>query len=567
MVLVLATMVCTSCAIKVRPGGGPQDSTTATIIKTYPVSGTRSMQNDEVVFFFDDYVDRSINSAISIQPRTRINTSYAGDEITVSFLEPLSPNTTYSVTVGTNWKDLSGNSPKEAYTLLFSTGSIIDTGFISGTISNPNWGAMSGGNSGSNSGGNSGGNAKGLVVLCYSHADTLQQSFTSKTEAAYVMPIGSSGAFSVMGLPDGLYRIVGVIDENNNSLVDAGEQYATATKDVLVQNGTSENVNLIFGAAPDISAPQLVQARSLSSTRHFITFSEPIVVKNVSAAVTIADSAGNAVNSKWWWVSRSQPERLVVITEELNSSSSYTISVLRTALTDTAGNTNLNEDFTSTFRVHAASDTTTISIGKISPRDSTKNVSILSTFSIPFSDAVDTSATRVQASLTSAKGNATVATRWLNAQELLCEPQSPLASSTWYNLKMSLTGLRSATGYVVGDTTIEASILTADRIDSGTIHGSFADSADFGAPYLLQFITRDGKVETSLKVENNTLFAVPAIVSGDYRVRVVRDVNQNGKYDHGTISPFTYSEKWYTFPLNLTVKKRWTVDDVRLVIH
>ncbi len=533
--------------MKVRPNGGPPDTIPAKVIQTIPASGTTNVTEDGVTFTFDDYVDRSIRSSISIQPRTRISTSYAGDEITVSFTEPLSPNTTYSITIGTDWRDLRGNQPLEAYGMIFSTGSAIDTGTISGTVQ----GML----------------LKDVVVLCYSHADTLPADFSpSKTEAAYVVPLGSSGAFTVRGLPDGTYRIIAAKDENKNYLVDASEAFGTATGDIQVVGGISAPQNLMLGNPIDVTSPQLVVARSLSSVRHYASFSEPLVVLP-DGHIEVVDSSGHALNVKRWWVSKQQPERLVFITDPATPTTTYTVSISNNAVTDTSGNISLSANYASSMRTGTQTDTTGVSLLKTSIGDSAKDVSITQPLVVAFSDGINTATARVSATVQTLTKTMSLTVNWLNALEFECVPPSPLTPSAWYEFAVQISNVTSVAGKEMPDTIIRLSFQTTDRVDSGSVSGRFVDSAGFGGPYLLQFVSKQGMIEHSMTVTNNSSFNIPAIISGDYTVRVIQDINLNGRFDHGNISPFRRSEKWFLFPVNLTIKKRWALEDVVLSIR
>lgn len=214
--------------MKVAPSGGPRDTTPAEVVGTEPVNGTRNVTSPTVTFRFSDYVDRGIRNAIVVQPKVRFASSYSGNEIDITFEEELQPNTTYTVTLGTDWRDLRGNSPTRAASVTFSTGPDIDTGAIEGTIT--------------------GSDLKNVRVLAYRGADTLTEAFNPASAFAdYSMPVGSSGAFTIGGLRDGLYRVIAVQDNNGNDLLDANEAYAMAPFDVEVLKGASAPLALLMG--------------------------------------------------------------------------------------------------------------------------------------------------------------------------------------------------------------------------------------------------------------------------------------------------------------------------------
>jgi uncharacterized protein (DUF2141 family) len=226
--LLFTSMLLSSCAMKVAPTGGPQDRTPAMVTEIEPPSGTRNMTEDRITFSFDDYVDRSVRNAFVIQPTTRFSTSYAGNEVDVVFEEPLRPNTTYVVTLGTDYRDVRGNTPSEAVAMVFSTGPDLDSGRITGTVTAPS--------------------TKGLEVFLYASADALPASFDPRTaKPDYRLPIGASGSFQVGGLKDGIYRVIIVRDENKNTTLDANEDFVFAPEDVGVISGAAYPLSLLLG--------------------------------------------------------------------------------------------------------------------------------------------------------------------------------------------------------------------------------------------------------------------------------------------------------------------------------
>ena len=228
VVVLFTSVLLSSCAMKVAPTGGPQDRTPAIVTEIEPPSGTRNMTEDRVTFSFDDYIDRSVRNAFVIQPTTRFSTSYAGNEVDVIFEEPLRPNTTYVITLGTDYRDVRGNTPSEAVAMVFSTGPDLDSGKVTGTVTAPS--------------------TKGLEVFLYSSADALPDSFDPRSaKPDYRLPIGATGSFRVGGLKDGIYRVIIIRDENKNTTLDANEDFVFAPEDVSVISGAAYPLSLLLG--------------------------------------------------------------------------------------------------------------------------------------------------------------------------------------------------------------------------------------------------------------------------------------------------------------------------------
>ena len=364
LLIAVSCMILTACAMKVAPSGGPPDTTPASVTRTEPISGTINFTDETVTLYFDDYVDRSIRNSITIQPNTRFNTSYAGNSIDITFAEPLKENTTYSITIGTDWRDLNGNSPSEATSIIFSTGPDIDTGSISGIVR--------------------GGQLTNVEVFIYPGADTLDANFNpAQTFPAYHMPVGTSGSFKVGGLGDGTYRVIAVQEQNANGLLDANERYAMASRDVVIAESKPVAVKLLLGPS-------------------------------------LAD---------------------------------------------------MMKDTVSTPKIDSI--------------------------------AADSLAT---------------------------------------------------------DTTQK------ERVDPGSISGTFLDTIQVKGPYLVRFIDRTGAVAKVVRVQSGESWNVPEIPPGTYIVDVVIDVDTNDRYDHGRSTPFAFAESWYPLDITVNVRQRWTTEGIRILL-
>lgn len=231
------------------PTGGPADTTPALVESITPPSGTRNLLEPHFTVEFDDYIDRGIRNDITVAPLTRLNSSYSGDAISIWFDEPPLPNTTYAITIGTNWKDLRGNSAPDATTIVFSTGPDLDSGRITGTVSATTK------------------NFQNVTVLAYPHADTLSADFNPrKTIAPYQVPVGTQGTFTIGGLKDGVYRLVAVRDANRNQLPDHDEEYGIAQADVEVVKGASASNNLLITPPTDTTLSQTQSDTTKSDT-------------------------------------------------------------------------------------------------------------------------------------------------------------------------------------------------------------------------------------------------------------------------------------------------------------
>lgn len=549
LVIIIMMVALSGCAMKVAPTGGPRDETPAEVMRVDPPSGTASFQGKRVTFVFDDYVDRSIRNAITILPSARFSTSYAGDEITVEFAEPLAPNTTYTITLGTEWTDIRGNRPLSAFTTVIATGPLIDTGAISGAVA-----ASS---------------LTNVVVFCYPRADTFGSAFTPwKTPPRYLLPTGKSGAFSIKGLADGLYRVIAVRDDNRNGLLDPREDFGVAPFDVRVDSGRAPLVNLVIGPFIDTDRPMLTRVRSLNARLLDVQFTESVEpVRSWQDALTIESTTQGLIRCSSVWSDPQQRERFFVrLTQPLDTGQT-TITLQPNTLRDSAGNISADTALRRSFRGSAAVDTTTLRILRVDPSDSARGVNREQPISVFFSDAVDTMNAQIAIEHRSLNGAAQVRTRWASPIQFVIEPQEQRQLNAWYTTTMQLIDVRSTLGRAIADSTREHHLLTIERpADPGTVTGVVIPSAAMMGvrPLVVRLLGAKGVVVATFQPNPDGTFTLDAVPPGEYTFDVFGDTNRNGRHEYGSIQPFSFGEPWWPLSTKITVRPRWTLDNVRI---
>lgn len=537
------------CAMKVAPTGGPRDTTPAEVVSVEPPSGTTSFAGRSVTFAFDDYVDRSIRNAITILPAVRFSVSYSGDEISVDFKEPLAANTTYTITLGTEWSDVRGNKPMSAFTTVFSTGPAVDTGQIMGLVS-----AAS---------------LTGVSVFCYPYEPGFDTAFTPwNARPRYLLPTGQSGRFAIKGLAHGRYRLLAVRDENRNGLIDAREDFAVAPSDITVDTSVAASVNLRMGPFIDLDSPELSRVRSATSYLLITQYTEQAYpVRTWEDALEVRTADGRLIPVGAVWNDPTQRDRYFVRLGQPLDTSQTTLTLKGGALRDSAGNRSADTSVRMTFRGSALPDTATLRIVRVEPRDSTRGAQRLQPLRIAFSDAVDTNTAQISIEHRSPQGAVQVRTRWSSPVELIIEPQDARQLSTWYTTSLTFTDVRSVIGRALADTAMRHAMLMQDRpSDPGSMTGTFQPSPEMASakPLLLRVIAADGTIAATFQPESDGTFRLDAIAPGEYTVDVFGDRNRNGRFEHGSVRPFSFGEPWWQLPTRISIRPRWTLENVRI---
>ena len=130
-----------NCAKKASPTGGPKDTIPPVLISASPKLNTTFFDKEEVKFVFNEYVQLDdIDKQLIISPPLKIGgyklhpTMSASKKITLSILDTLLENTTYTFNFGEGIKDYNEGNKMSFFSYTISTGAEIDSLNLKGLI-------------------------------------------------------------------------------------------------------------------------------------------------------------------------------------------------------------------------------------------------------------------------------------------------------------------------------------------------------------------------------------------------------------------------------------------------
>ena len=223
-----------SCAgTKGSPSGGPRDTIAPVVLALKPDSNAINfpLQDGEIQITFNEYVvvkDANKNILLSPPQKKSVKTRIRNKSIIVSFQEPLDSNRTYNLNFGNAIVDNNEGNPLYSYTYTFTTGTIIDSMMLSGTVVDaislfP---------------------VEGATVALYENAkdSTIMQKLPDA-----VARTDKWGYFTVRNIKPVPYRVYAFTDGNTNNMYDKGSETIafvgeTITPVKVMQNGLPELV-------------------------------------------------------------------------------------------------------------------------------------------------------------------------------------------------------------------------------------------------------------------------------------------------------------------------------------
>lgn len=198
--LAAVAMLAVACANIGRPDGGPFDEQPPVMLKSNPMQGATGVSRKKVTIDFDEYIkieNASEKIVVSPPQQRQPEIEAIGKHIDINFQDTLIDSTTYTIDFSDAIVDNNEGNPLENFVFTFSTGDVIDTMEVSGTVVNAqNLEPV-----------------KGFLVGL--HSDLSDTAFTTK-KMERIGRTDSRGHFRIKGVKPGTYRIYALNDNDQN---------------------------------------------------------------------------------------------------------------------------------------------------------------------------------------------------------------------------------------------------------------------------------------------------------------------------------------------------------------
>jgi len=324
-------LVIAGCARPTSPTGGPPDKTPPEIVKTVPASGTTQFKKRVIEFHFSEYVERSTFSrSLSLAPNLGINYKLDWGRKSVKVILDKKPpdSTTFILSVGTNLSDMHGNKIGNPTKVALSTGPEIDDGKIVGQVLKAETGESE----------------PGMKVLLYKTPIDLSE------QAEYTTETDTGGYVAFPHLGPGTYKAFWLNDRNRNRKWESDQERAQPfpTEFVTLSADQSDSLGTLYVQSPDTSRPKLMGVGLFTRHRLRLRFSESVQLDSLRE-IRLLDSTMNEYGQVFPLYQPS--DELYVIfahsVQPLNPQDTYHVRM--EGLTDPAGNALMpieNQSFT-----------------------------------------------------------------------------------------------------------------------------------------------------------------------------------------------------------------------------
>ncbi|MCX6170594.1 MAG: Ig-like domain-containing protein [Ignavibacteriales bacterium] len=543
-----ALVIFSKCANQLPPGGGDVDKTPPTIIDLHPANGTTNYHENYFELTFSEYVDkRSIQDAIFISPSLKYPLEYdwSGRSLTINFQDTLKQNTTYTITIGTDVRDLNNNNKMaEPLTFAFSTGDKIHTGKISGRIYDPN--------------------SDGIMIFAYKNDGEAIN--PGKQSPDYVSQVGRNGKYSLSGIADGAYTIFAIRDKLKDLKYKKNEdEYGVQFKtvDLKDQLNAVNDVDFLI-TKEDTIAPTITNVIMKDRNHLLIEFTSKIDSIRLSPSnFYLFDSTANKkVLPKYIFKGDARPYQFYLVLGDtlekkegwiLVSNGIYNIDSIKS--TEGKNSITVKND-RDTLKIKPNRVGGELPDGKVDFEDAKINLT--------FNDAIDSTTVKTRLLiLDSKKDNYPFAIKRIDDAAYIITVLSKLRQSTEYTINLNLKNYTDLSGNDI-DSLFQNKITTSNELDFSGASGNIENNSDSSNVIVVLQNTTVNKIKYSQKAGPKSDFEFKKVVPGKYLAWGFKDKNKNGKYDYGTILPFKHSEEFKFYPDTLNLRARWPVGGVNI---
>jgi len=231
VVLLLSLLV--NCARRGRPTGGPKDLEAPKMISSVPKEGTTNFKSKDIKIYFDEYIKlKKVFENLVISPPLKhvpIITPLGASSkyINIKIMDTLQANTTYIFNFGESIADITEGNVLKDFKFIFSTGNVIDSLKIKGTIKDAFLDEI----------------PKNASILLYKFDKKFNDSIIYNKKPTYISSTFGKKDWEISNIKEGDYLLIALHDVSKNLKFNPKED-AIAFKKEIIHIPTKKSFNL-----------------------------------------------------------------------------------------------------------------------------------------------------------------------------------------------------------------------------------------------------------------------------------------------------------------------------------
>lgn len=516
-------LVLYGCASIQSPTGGPRDKQPPKVVEATPKNMTTRFKAQNIKIKFDEFIKlNSEFTEISISPAMDKMPSFKARKeiLDIKFDQPLDSATTYTINFGKAIGDVNENNILKNYSYVFSTGDLIDSLSISGTVK----GSLK---------------KDSLLDATVFILPVKQDSIFGKKRANIFTSTDSAGNFILKNLREDSYLLYALKEEAPDRIYNSPAELIGFFQDTIHLNKNVADLELnVFQQIPETFS---IKERKIENDgRILLLFNKPLPDATVNI---IAPTALSKVKKEFELTASNDSAFLWI--QDLTFDSLKVSIAAKAKPLDTVQVTRNKRD---TYN-RAVTISDNLASGKLKPGGE-----VVLTMSSPVASYDLTKFALLEDSVS------------VTGLQILKDSLStrkykikfPWRSNREYTIKASADAFTDIFNNKSKDFT---STLTLDTEENyGTI--ALAVSVpETGKTYLIQWLNNEDKLLRTDKVTKDTTINYIRYPTAKYKVRVVYDLNNNEVWDTGSVKQRRQPEPIWNLNKLLTLRPNWDLEE------
>ena len=545
-----------SCANTTQaPTGGKKDTIPPALYWTQPVPGAVNVDTNKtkLVFGFDEYVTIKNQQNIFLSPpqKKAPKAKVKGKNVVVTFEEPLAKGITYTLNFTDAIADNNEGNMFPGFTYVFSTGDIIDSMLVTGTVQDCNTLTP----------------VKGATVMLYKdHSDSAI--FKSRPFAA--CKTDDWGYFCIPYIPDTLYRLYALKDDNNDNIYQSEDGELVGFIDSLIRPVMRVSDTLAEMQKYDMK--DTLECRARKSEYEIRLFKEESTKQKLMNKGRSADRHAYVtfMSKNAWidslWIKGYKQEQLISqfnlrqdsleiwINDRRRTPDTLQLYINYRKTNDSTGVFEPSLEHYPLFIEGALPKKTgraarqnlkhedTICVYKLTAEPETveqNGFSIEFAYPIIYENFDSLKFRYINPKQKELKGSFTVEKDSLNLRRYTIRPKEKLLPGYEYFLKVPHRAFRDINGFYSDSTEVKVSLPSDDKLSTIIL-----DMKGVEGKLIVDLLNeKRDKVLRNYIIEKDTQLVFPYLKEGKYSVRVTFDYNKNSMVDTGNILEHRQPEK------------------------
>lgn len=521
-------IILSGCAQQSSPTGGDKDTQPPIVMASAPPIFTKNYTGNEIVLEFDEYIQvKDFSSQLIVSPSLENAPEYKlrGKQLIISWDETLNDSTTYQFNFGKSVSDLNEGNIITDLVFVFSTGSYIDSLSISGQVVNVADNTPS---------------SPTAVMIYSSYADSLPLT----TPPEYFALTDEFGFFKLNYLPTGYFKIFALNEENNNYIYDGPPETIGFTENLVQSNINDSLENILLAAFIENDTSQYI-ASTISTDYGFYELvfnarTEDLKIEFIDVAADKKLETINYLNksrdSLKCWVklpTRSSLEEVLVIINDGNSLNDSLYWYLET-----------DPKYSQKAELKLSSNTTREKIDRdhvFTLKFNNPIVEVDTSIVFFLEDSIQVFPNKFERS-------------GLNREVKVFYDFNENSN---YIFKASAGAFKDLFESYNDSVSIAFSLHETDYYGHLLVNVALPDSLNKFGPKVLQLLDDENNVLNEVGFKSSLYTEFRQLDPGKYRLKVIFDENNNGKWDTGSYKKGIQPEKVSFYPDEIKIRSNW----------